>query len=310
MPSTKDSRFKPMSTPCESVDSYRPGGSHPVILGDIVHERYRIIRKLGYGSYATIWLAEDTIQIKHVALKIYAATIDVTNELSIQQRLAAITPKGLSSKSLLLLSDSSILEGPNEKHPCFVTKPTGPSILGSLPSGLKFLHDKNVAHGNLQSRNLPFPLRDISRLQDLEAVKLADFGNAFRVDNPQLSLATPLPFRALEILLRDKVDHAVDIWSFDCLMFALLTESSLFQVVGLGRSYTMYFGPNGDLLDAVPGDFDDSEMGRALKAFRPADMNDEEARELVSLLREILQIVLSNRPSAVQLLEKPWLRMW
>jgi hypothetical protein len=33
-----------------------PGGFHPVILGDVVHERYRVIRKLGYGSYATVWL--------------------------------------------------------------------------------------------------------------------------------------------------------------------------------------------------------------------------------------------------------------
>lgn len=50
-----------MGTPCESVDSYRPGGFHPVHLGDVLCDRYRIIRKLGYGSSATVWLAVDSV---------------------------------------------------------------------------------------------------------------------------------------------------------------------------------------------------------------------------------------------------------
>jgi serine/threonine protein kinase len=143
-------------------------------------------------------------------------------------------------------------------------------------------------------------------------------------------------------------------------MFALLTDCPLFEVFGFGRSpdvinddhlielseiigplpchmrnawsrYSLYFGPNRERLDARPSDFDDSEMGRTLKAHRPAgglgpptlfpsledkffqykpnDMNDEEARELASLLRNILQIEPSQRPSAAQLLEKQWFRM-
>ena len=43
----------------EDPHRYRPGGYHPVHLGDIYYERYRVIHKLGFGSYSTVWLARD-----------------------------------------------------------------------------------------------------------------------------------------------------------------------------------------------------------------------------------------------------------
>jgi non-specific serine/threonine protein kinase len=132
-------------------------------------------------------------QVKYVALKIHAARVDVTNELSIQQHLTASSPKDVNSNFVLLLTDSFILEGPNGKHSCFVTEPTGPSVadvlnaphdfydpldpptnrfstprnkrvLTQVLSGLKFLHDNDIVHGDLQPGNLLFSLRDIARL--------------------------------------------------------------------------------------------------------------------------------------------------
>ena len=43
----------------ESPDRYRPGGYHPVHIGDFVHERYKVIHKLGFGTFSTVWLARD-----------------------------------------------------------------------------------------------------------------------------------------------------------------------------------------------------------------------------------------------------------
>ena len=55
-------RFKPITTPCEWIESYRPGGYHPVHLGDrFNHGQYHIIRKLGAGSFSTVWLVVDTM---------------------------------------------------------------------------------------------------------------------------------------------------------------------------------------------------------------------------------------------------------
>ena len=43
----------------EGPDGYRPGGYHPVHLGDVYCQRYRVIHKLGFGVYSTVWLARD-----------------------------------------------------------------------------------------------------------------------------------------------------------------------------------------------------------------------------------------------------------
>lgn len=44
----------------EALEAYRPGGYHPVSLGDsFLDGRYVIRNKLGYGGYSTVWLARD-----------------------------------------------------------------------------------------------------------------------------------------------------------------------------------------------------------------------------------------------------------
>lgn len=43
----------------EGNDAYRPGGFHPVYIGDVYNARYKILNKIGYGSYSTVWLVED-----------------------------------------------------------------------------------------------------------------------------------------------------------------------------------------------------------------------------------------------------------
>ena len=43
----------------EGLGAYHPGGFHPVRLGDVYHNRYKVLSKLGYGRYSTVWLALD-----------------------------------------------------------------------------------------------------------------------------------------------------------------------------------------------------------------------------------------------------------
>lgn len=55
-----DSLRTPVSLPYEEgADQYAPGGYHPAELGETLASRYRIVRKLGWGLYATVWLAKD-----------------------------------------------------------------------------------------------------------------------------------------------------------------------------------------------------------------------------------------------------------
>jgi serine/threonine-protein kinase SRPK3 len=43
----------------EGRDEYRPGGFHPVYIGDVYAEKYKVLNKLGYGAYSTVWLVQD-----------------------------------------------------------------------------------------------------------------------------------------------------------------------------------------------------------------------------------------------------------
>jgi hypothetical protein len=46
----------------ERMRLYRPGGFHPVRLGDTFSDgRYQVHHKLGSGGFATVWLARDQV---------------------------------------------------------------------------------------------------------------------------------------------------------------------------------------------------------------------------------------------------------
>jgi len=43
----------------ESLPFYNPDHYYPVKIGQIMDSNDRILGKLGYGSYSTVWLARD-----------------------------------------------------------------------------------------------------------------------------------------------------------------------------------------------------------------------------------------------------------
>lgn len=45
----------------EGMESYSVGGFHPVRLGEVYGSHYKVLRKLGYGSYSTVWLVRSEL---------------------------------------------------------------------------------------------------------------------------------------------------------------------------------------------------------------------------------------------------------
>ena len=64
----KDEDFLSFVEDAERFSGYRPGGYHPVHLGERYGDggRYKILHKLGNGTYSTVWLAEDLAATKYV----------------------------------------------------------------------------------------------------------------------------------------------------------------------------------------------------------------------------------------------------
>lgn len=62
----------------ESTKDYRPGGYHPVEIGDLFFNRYLVVQKLGWGHFSTVWLCKDTQHGTFVAMKVQKSAPNYT----------------------------------------------------------------------------------------------------------------------------------------------------------------------------------------------------------------------------------------
>ena len=62
----------------EDPKDYIKGGYHPVKIGDLFHNRYHVVRKLGWGHFSTVWLCWDLTDKKFVALKVVKSAAHYT----------------------------------------------------------------------------------------------------------------------------------------------------------------------------------------------------------------------------------------
>lgn len=63
----------------EDVEHYCRGGYHPVVIGDVFDERYRVVKKLGWGHFSTVWLCRDT---RYVSIRINSLFLHFLTVLS------------------------------------------------------------------------------------------------------------------------------------------------------------------------------------------------------------------------------------
>lgn len=108
----------------EEMGRYCPGGYHPVSILDRLHGRYRVVHKLGHGSYSTVWLARDERLQRLVAVKVCTADASQREPeiLSLLEKSSSVSSV-ISGRDLLpLLLDTFHLDGPHGTHTCIVTE--------------------------------------------------------------------------------------------------------------------------------------------------------------------------------------------
>ncbi|OAL34541.1 hypothetical protein AYO20_06171 [Fonsecaea nubica] len=107
---------------------------YPVKIGDVFKQQYRIIAKLGYGAYSTVWLAREEISKQYISLKVCiedgTETSPVVNEVAMLRRLSEFAREadhpGLDFTRLA--HDIFEIDGPHGRHYCIATKPQGSSL--------------------------------------------------------------------------------------------------------------------------------------------------------------------------------------
>lgn len=176
----------------EHLERYKPGGYHPIVLGDTLHNgRYRIIHKLGHGTYSTNWLASDQKTNRNVAIKICTAdSSGASQERAVLGHLRQLRMDCQDEPVAVItaLLDDFHLDGPNGRHDCIVTKLTrmniqdtretsrccgllhvrvARAVIAQLVHAVAFCHENGIVHGDIYLNNIMFhfpPSTDVNAL--------------------------------------------------------------------------------------------------------------------------------------------------
>ncbi|TDL22493.1 kinase-like protein [Rickenella mellea] len=161
----------------EYPGKYRDQGFHPVHLGDtFANGRYTVRHKLGYGATSTNWLVHDSITRKYASLKIVDATHSPGSQLNVLKHLqSTFDANEEGSQYVMEMLDHFVHVGPNGKHLCIVAEVLGlklttdigelwynevfppevaKRLVGQVALGVRYLHRRNVAHGDLYQSNI------------------------------------------------------------------------------------------------------------------------------------------------------------
>ncbi|KAJ8123077.1 hypothetical protein ONZ43_g884 [Nemania bipapillata] len=244
----------------EGDDAYRPGGFHPVYIGDIYNNRYKILNKIGYGCYSTVWVVEDLQHRdndgrKYLALKVLSAICYHSKhnifEREILKHLRAGDSKPLGYDHVCHLLDDFEHEGPNGTHVCLVFELYGESMTSfgawfresMIPTDimrrftiqllcvLDFAHDHGVIHTDIQPSNIFVKFRDYSLI---ESKYLKDLPLPHQDRNEKYTAIPSLPFQQCYFTEADDVltfDIALGDWGVASWTDKHLTE--IIQPVGL-----------------------------------------------------------------------------
>ncbi|RCI08652.1 hypothetical protein L249_4798 [Ophiocordyceps polyrhachis-furcata BCC 54312] len=191
----------------EVLERYSEGGYHPVEIGNVLHDRYHIIDKLGYGGWSTVWLARDSVKERYVALKVGRAD-SLGNET---ETLRALETAG-GCDAIPRLLDQFHVDGPNGSHPCSVTEPALCSLYDcsfsrlfprdvaralsyELALAVSYLHSHGYAHGDIYLPNVllkaPSTLNQLSVEQFREKFGKPDIYPVKRLDGNPLPPGVP-----------------------------------------------------------------------------------------------------------------------
>lgn len=171
-------------TPIEKSKTYSKGGFHPIDIGDR-YECYEIIHKLGFGLWATVWLALNhdfggirAPKHRYVAIKVHASrSVAPLKELD---SLVETSAYEFTVKQL----DTFTITGPNGEHHCTIMPFLGPTlyewmcfdlphfrcglsptlarkIAAQLVDEVADLHAAGIVHGGKEELKGSFKLRTI-----------------------------------------------------------------------------------------------------------------------------------------------------
>ncbi|XP_037051891.1 serine/threonine-protein kinase Doa-like [Bradysia coprophila] len=226
--------------------------------GATITDRYRIVRKLGKGSFSRVVEVTDTKTESTVALKVSrnksSCRKAAKREIMFLGYIARCDPDDTSLCAKM--RDAFLWHG----HYCITFDILGSDVYHFLElnefvpfpmdqvrhmayqlcHAVNFLHQQGIIHTDLKTDNILFVdssytkeyhpekkmnIRSVNRTD----IRLIDLGCAEDDELPQSYTISNRCYRAPEVVLKNNWSHPVDVWSIGCILYELHTGNLLFN---------------------------------------------------------------------------------
>ena len=198
---------------------------------DVIY-KFRLMKKLGQGSFGSVWLATDTALESQVALKIlpadFSKVVDTLEEARNGHKVNHRNLLQIYSADIVRIDSSNVMavliaqeyheRGTvetllNARH--FLPTPTLIKILKDVLLGLEYLHNGGIIHNDIKPGNI---------LIDKQGNGiLSDYGISGVINGECSTIAKNayIPHQAPESRFNNEIDFQTDIYQLGCTAFRL-----------------------------------------------------------------------------------------
>ncbi len=225
----------------------QPPEPSPYLAGEVVGDRYRLVREIGRGGMGVVWVAHSLVLGVDVALKLIRASA-ASSALSSRMAREAHAAARLGHPALVRVFDfgwtrhgdpylvMELVQGETlaAQVKREVRMPAIRAVQTLLPivDGLRMAHDKGIVHRDIKPDNVFLAADALGRRQP----KLLDFGIAKvdkqidgRLTQVGAVLGSPDYMSPEQALGLDDIDERTDIWSLCVVLYEVITGTVPFQ---------------------------------------------------------------------------------
>ena len=208
--------------------------------GQKISDRYQIIKSIGEGGMANVYLAYDTILDRNVAVKVLRGDLATDEKFVRRFQREALSASSLSNPNIVEVYDVGedngeyyiVMEYVEGKHLKNLLKKRGkltvPEVIDivlQITNGLSVAHDSYIIHRDIKPQNI--------LILDNGLVKITDFGIAVAMNATQLtqtnSVMGSVHYLPPEQASGKGATLQSDIYSIGILMYELLTGKLPFK---------------------------------------------------------------------------------
>ena len=266
------------------------------------NQKYKIISKLGDGSYGIVYLAVNIITKQNVAMKkinkVKENAIDdmeIKNEIEILKKLdhpniVKIIEFFSTPKAYYIITDFCACGELYNQIKHQYTEGQLAVLFYQVLSGLYYLHTKNIVHRDLKLENILISEieKDNNTNEKYFWVKIIDFGTAkiFEKNKNEKAVVGSSYYIAPEVLHKNS-NEKCDTWSVGVILYMLIVGRAPFD----GKS-------DDEIIENIEkGEFNSKH---------PKMLNSSD--EVQDLVKKLLEVNVKKRLSPSEALKHPWFK--